>query len=163
MCQLCAIKDIAAKETWPKPLVSSIKDLDFLVETAHTDFEDNKAACAEKTTIPTSLLEVLRLLATSLQELENDRVKWWTDPKKKEQRKRLEATYQTESLTKLQKINNTTSDTIEAMSARLGTFVKWSLSMNGGVWELMHLDKVSTGDAVKAVEGEEKGVAVVKA
>ncbi|KAK5726465.1 hypothetical protein LTR17_012689 [Elasticomyces elasticus] len=162
MCQLCAIKDIAAKETWPKPLARSIKDLDFLVETAHSDFEDNKASCADKTTIPTSLLEVLRLLATSLQELENDRAKWWTDPKKREQRKRLESTYQTESLTKLQKINNTTSDTIEAMSARLGTFVKWSLSMNGGVWELMHFDKVSTGAEVKTVEGE-KGAAVVEA
>ncbi|KAK5690053.1 hypothetical protein LTR97_012537 [Elasticomyces elasticus] len=162
MCQLCAIKDIAAKETWPKPLVSSIKDLDFLIETAHTDFEDNKAACADKTTIPTSLLEVLRLLATSLQELENDRVKWWTDPKKREQRKRLEATCQTESLTKLQKINNTTSDTIEAMSARLGTFVKWSLSMNGGVWDLMHFDKVQTGGEAKAAKGE-KGAAVVEA
>jgi len=31
------------------------------------------------------------------------------------------------------------------MEARLGTFVRWSLGMNGGVWELKHAEKVQAG------------------
>ena len=34
------------------------------------------------------------------------------------------------------------------MQAKLGTFVKWSLGMNGGLWELVMSAKVDCGDEV---------------
>jgi hypothetical protein len=47
-------------------------------------------------------------------------------------------------LTELQKINNKTASQIESMQAKLGTFVKWSLGMNCGIWELEQSAKVKT-------------------
>lgn len=76
MCQLCPIKNTAAQTRWPKPLESNIKDIDFLITTAHDDYEANKAKCGDKVTIPDSLLDVLRLLEDALNELEADREKW---------------------------------------------------------------------------------------
>ena len=145
MCQLCTIRDIATQGPWPKPLELPIKDVDFLITTAHDDYEANKAKCQNKVTIPASLLDVLRLLATAMDELEVDRENWWMAPEKKDLRRRLDAQCDYEKMTKLQKINNTTSDRIEAMQAKLGTFVKWSLGMNGGLWELVESAKVKIG------------------
>ncbi|KAK5138108.1 hypothetical protein LTR08_004803 [Meristemomyces frigidus] len=150
MCQLCAIKDQNTQVRWPKPLESPIKDIDFIVTTAHDDYEANKASCRDRTTIPASLLDALRLLATAIDELEADREKWWMAPEKKELRRRLNADCDQKKLTELQKINNATTDRIEAMQAKLGTFVKWSLGMNGGIWELVESAKVKGGgEAVK--------------
>ncbi|KAK4548258.1 hypothetical protein LTR36_010128 [Oleoguttula mirabilis] len=146
MCQLCPIKDVAAQARWPKPLEAPVKDIEFVVTTAHDDYEANKAACRSKTTIPESLLDMLRLLAASLNELEADREKWWMAPEKKELRRRLDADCDHKKMTELHKINNATSDRIESMQAKLGTFVKWSLGMNGGVWELVESAKVKAGD-----------------
>jgi hypothetical protein len=42
----------------------------------------------------------------------------------------------------LHKINNDVNERIETMSAKLGTFVKWSLGLNGGIWELQKGHKV---------------------
>lgn len=144
MCQLCGIKDISTQVRWPKPLEPSIKDLDFLVSTAHDDYQTNKGLCALKETIPALLLDALRLLATALDQLETEREDWWTTPEKRSLRKRLDADCDQKKLTELHKINNTAKERIEAMLARLGTFVKWSLGMNGGVWELVEGEKVNT-------------------
>ena len=144
MCQLCTIRDIATQAQWPKPLGAQIKDIHFLITTAHDDYEANRPACQSRSTIPASLLDVLRLLATAMDELEVDREKWWMAPEKKELRRRLDAQGDYGKLTKLQKINNTTSERIEAMQARLGTFVRWSLGMNGGVWELVGSARVGS-------------------
>jgi hypothetical protein len=81
-------------------------------------------------TTPDSLLDILRLLATVLEELESDRQKWWTSPEKREQRRRLEEEVDQRKLSALHKINNETNERIEAMSAKLGLFVQWSLGMN---------------------------------
>ncbi|KAK3109922.1 hypothetical protein LTR53_016330 [Teratosphaeriaceae sp. CCFEE 6253] len=148
MCQICGLRDLAIQIRWPKPLEPPIKDLDFLVSTAHDDYAANKAACARKEMIPASLLDVLRMIATSLEELERDREAWWAAAEKRALRKRLEGECDQQKLTSLHKVNNATSERIEAMEARLGTFVRWSLGLKGGVWELVHGDKVKqAGDS----------------
>lgn len=43
MCQLCSIPTLASSVRWPKPLESSITDLDFLVEYAH---DQHKTWCS---------------------------------------------------------------------------------------------------------------------
>ena len=144
MCQLCNIKNAAAQGRWPKPLEKHIQDIDFLIATAHDEYEANKAKCAIKANIPESLLDVLRLLAAALDELEADREKWWMAPEKKELRRRLDADCDSRRMTELQKINNSTVDRIKTMQAKLGTFAKWALGMNGGVWELVEGGKVKT-------------------
>ena len=146
MCQLCGIRDVATEARWPKPLEEPVKDLEFVITTAHDEYEANKAACSEKTTIPDPLLEVLRLLSTALDELENDRAKWWSTPEKRDLRKRLDADCDQKRLTELHKINNTTRDRIEEMQVKLGKFLKWTLGMDGGVWELVNGGKVGKGD-----------------
>lgn len=83
MCQLCPIKEVAAQARWPKPLEDPVTDIGFLVTTAHEEYEANKSLCNAKSTTPESLLDVLRLLAASLNELEVDREKWWMAPEKK--------------------------------------------------------------------------------
>ncbi|KAI7211849.1 hypothetical protein KC333_g7433 [Hortaea werneckii] len=135
MCQICSIKQIASQDRWPKPLESAVQDITFLVQTIHTDYEANKPQCTTKATIPEDLLENLRLLSLALEQLDHDREGWWYSPEKKEQRRRLEGEGQERKMTELQKINN-------AATAKLGLFVKWSLGMNGGVWELEQGGKV---------------------
>lgn len=149
MCQLCGIKDIAVRDRWPKPLEHHKGDIDFLVTAAHEEYtthqsmkENNKDKSALE-----EFPELLRLLATLLDQVEADRQSWWTSPEKREQRRRLDADCDQKKLTELHKINNGVAERIEAMSARLGLFVKWSLGMKGGVWELQHGDKVAKADA----------------
>ncbi|KAI7094811.1 hypothetical protein D0864_14862 [Hortaea werneckii] len=136
MCQICSIKQIATQDRWPKPLESAVQDINFLVQTIHTDYEANKSHCTTKETIPEDLLENLRLLSLALEQLDRDREEWWYSPEKKEQRRRLEREGQDRKLTELQKINNAAATMVEGMQAKLGGFVKWSLGMNGGIWEL---------------------------
>lgn len=145
MCQLCAIKNIAARDRWPKPLEHHQADLDFLITSAHDDYiayQTQKQSNKDAPT-PESLLDVLRLLATVLEDLEEDRQKWWSSPEKREQRRRLDEECNQKKLSELHKINNSTMERIEAMSAKLGQFVKWSLGMNGGIWELQEGAKVA--------------------
>lgn len=145
MCNLCAIQEISSQGRWPKPLEEPVKDITFLVSTSHDEYESNKTACQKKTTIPESLLDTLRLLAAALEELDSDREKWWSSDDKRAMRKRLDAECTSESqrkLTDLHKINNATNEKIESMKAKLGVFCKWSLGMNGGVWELVEGAKV---------------------
>jgi len=106
MCQICAVKEIASQVRWPKPLESPIKDLDFLVDTAHDEYIANEVACSKKETLPASLLDVVRLLATALDELERDRETWWTAPEKRAIRKKLEADCNQEKLTNLHKVRS---------------------------------------------------------
>lgn len=136
MCQVCAINDIATRERWPKPLEAPVEDIKFLVISAHDEYESNKDHIVAKN-IPEGLLDILRTLATAVDELEGDREKWWSAPEKRVLRKRLDADCDIKRLTELHKINNATSERIEAMNAKLGGFVKWALSMNGGLWELV--------------------------
>ena len=149
MCQLCTIKDLATRDRWPKPLEHHKSDIEFLITSAHDEyntFKTPKATSPEpnatKPKTPDSLLDILRLLAIVLEELESDRQKWWTSPEKREQRRRLEEEADQRKLSALHKINNEMNERIEAMSAKLGLFVKWSLGMNGGVWELREGHKV---------------------
>lgn len=94
---------------------------------------------------PESLLELLKTLAEQLDVLESERETWWTSPEKRALRKRLEDNCDQRKLSDLQKINNTTASSLEALSAKLGGFVRWSLGMKGGVWELVHASKVKGG------------------
>ena len=145
MCQLCIIRDIGAQDRWPKPLEHHKADIDLLITSSHdtwTAFATEKRS-PKDVTAPDVLLELLRLLATVLEELENDRVQWWSSPEKREQRRRLEEECKQPQLTQLHKINNSTADRIENMSAKLGAFCKWSLGMNGSLWELQNGDKVA--------------------
>jgi hypothetical protein len=145
MCQLCGISDIAAKHKWPKPLEASITDLKLLITTAHDEYEANKSLCASKTSIPESLLDILRLLSAAIDDLENGREAWWISPEKKAMRRRLDEECSQAKLTELHRINNATAERTEAMQARLGTFVKWTLGLDGGVWELVESVKVKAG------------------
>lgn len=155
MCQLCTIKDLAKRDRWPKPLEHHKRDIDFLVTSAHDEYStyrstqlneqgNSKSTDSNNTkpTPPDSLLDILRLLATLLEEIESDRQKWWTSPEKREQRRALEEEGNQQKLSALHKINNDVNERIEAMSAKLGTFVKWSLGINGGIWELQQGHKV---------------------
>lgn len=160
MCQLCAIKDIAARDRWPKDMEYHKGDIKFLVESAHDEYSTSRPKTdkdASQTTTQAvkaseALLELLRLLATLLSEVESDREKWWTSPHKREQRKNLELECNQKKLSNLHKINNTVSECIESISARPGMFVKWSLGMNGGVWEVEASAKVedAPASAIKA-------------
>jgi hypothetical protein len=165
MCQLCSIKDIASRDRWPKPLETHPNDIKFLVASAHDEYTSLQSQTSSGNTTPTSdaLLDVLRLLADLLEEIEAERVKWWISPQKREQRRRLEADCDQKKLSALlvnrfplsrtsanaftiatrHLVNNKTSDMIEGMDARLGGFVKWTLGMNGGIWELRESVKVA--------------------
>ncbi|KAI7262516.1 hypothetical protein KC345_g9406 [Hortaea werneckii] len=145
MCQICSINRIATQDRWPKPLESAVQDINFLIQTIHTDYEANNPPCTTKESIPDDLLENLRLLSLALEQLDHDREEWWYSPEKKEQRRRLEGEGQDRKLTELQKINNAAATMVEGMQAKLGVFVKWSLGMNGGIWELEEGGKVEKG------------------
>ncbi|KAI7160456.1 hypothetical protein KC349_g3423 [Hortaea werneckii] len=142
MCQICSIKQIACQDRWPKPLESAVQNIKFLVQTIHTDYEANKPQCTIKETIPEDLLENLRLLSLALEQPDHDGEAWWYSPEKKEQRRRLEGEGQERKIVELQKINNAATAMVEGMQAKLGLFVKWSLGMNGGIWELEQGGKV---------------------
>ena len=132
---------------WPKPLEHYKIDVDLLIDSAHdeyTTYRTNNAPDANKA-VPESLLEVLRLLAILLDELEEDRQKWWASPEKRELRRRLDEECDQKKLSQLHKINNDLAERIETMNAKLGSFVKWSLGMNGGVRELQEGDSVANG------------------
>ncbi|KAI7465010.1 hypothetical protein KC357_g7751 [Hortaea werneckii] len=73
MCQICSMKQIASQDRWPKPLESEVQDINFLVQTIHTDYEANKSQCTTKETMPEELLENLRLLSLALEQLDHDR------------------------------------------------------------------------------------------
>jgi len=109
---------------------------------AKTSGESQKRHRVPRNLAPESVLDILRILATVLEVLESDRQKWWTSPEKREQRHRLEEEADQRKLSALHKINNETNDRIEAMSSKLGLFVKWSLGMSGGIWELREGHKV---------------------
>lgn len=149
MCQLCTLKTIASSSCWPKALERSKPDLDFLVTSAHdeyTAFQVAQTLVDKSAPAPETLLDLLRPLASLLEDLEEERQKWWTSPEKRELRQRLEKECEQKKLSELHKINNTTIERIEAMDAKLGQFVRWSLGMNGGVWELMQCGKVNGGE-----------------
>ncbi|KAK4629411.1 hypothetical protein CLAFUR4_08631 [Fulvia fulva] len=145
MCQICSIKEAAAKERWPKPVEASKKDLIFLVDSIHTEYiqYNNVKRSTPNAPPPDALLDLCRMLSDQLDALEVDREAWWTSPEKRATRQRLEADLDQKRLSALHKINNSCIESIEGLSAKLGGFVKWSLNMNGGVWELMNGHKVA--------------------
>jgi hypothetical protein len=137
MCQLCQIKTIASRDRWPKPLEHNKADLEFLVTAAHDEWSkwkaDEKVGAA-----PESLLDLVRLVNSMLAEIEEQRLKWWTSPEKREQRRKLEMDdCNQKKLSQLHAVNNKMVEMIEGMNAKVGVFVKWTLGMNGGVWELV--------------------------
>lgn len=141
MCQLCEIKNIATRDRWPKDLEHHKIDINFLVTSSHDEdaaFRDRAQAKTNDTVKASeTLLDFLRLLVALVEQVEEDREKWWASPQKREQRKNLELECDQKKLSELHKINNRVVEAIEAMNARLGLFVKWSLGMNGGLWELV--------------------------
>ncbi|KAM3420170.1 hypothetical protein BST61_g3464 [Cercospora zeina] len=147
MCQICTIKQVAALQRWPNPVETHKKDLTFLVETIHDDWETYSKRKQEvgELQVPNEVLELLRLLADKIDQLEEDRITWWTSPEKRALRKRLEDGGQQRKLSDLHNINNTTISSIESLHAKFGMFVKWSLGMRGGVWELVNAHKVACG------------------
>lgn len=40
MCQICAVKDIVSKDGWPKTLEEQKKDINFLVDTIHQEYQN---------------------------------------------------------------------------------------------------------------------------
>lgn len=124
MCQLCGINDIAASARFPKPVATLLPDIKFLIKSSHDEYESHKRLPEPKIPPSESFLDVLRLLNAALEQLETERVTWWTSPKKRDLRKRLDLECDQKKLTELHKINNTAVERIEAMTAKLGTFVK---------------------------------------
>ena len=80
---------MASRERWPKPLEGSKNDICFLVDTIHSDWEDFSKSL-ETVPVPAEILDLLRLLAESLEALEDERAVWWKSPEKRALRKRLE-------------------------------------------------------------------------
>lgn len=89
MCQVCAVKQIATRERWPKPLEASKNDACFVVNTIHDEWEIYSKSL-ETVPVPNEILDLLRLLAESLEALEEERSVWWKSPEKRALRKRLE-------------------------------------------------------------------------
>ncbi|KAK4498957.1 hypothetical protein PRZ48_009468 [Zasmidium cellare] len=147
MCQLCAVKDLISKDRWPKPLETQKKDIAFLVDTIHDEFQtyEKLKSNSSSSPPPESLLEPLRMLSQTFDVLEADREAWWSSPEKRALRQRLERECEQRKLSDLHKINNTATSSIEALSAKLGQFTKWSLGMKGGMWELENASKVAKG------------------
>lgn len=106
MCQICAIKTLAARDRWPKPVEAHKKDLGFLIDTIHDEFETFKAKkmVSPKLMPPDSLLDVLRLLNAQLDRLEDDRKAWWSSPEKRAMRQRLELEGAQQKLSDLHKV-----------------------------------------------------------
>lgn len=146
MCQICQLKELAAEQRWPKAVEASKTDLDFLVDSIHDEFVEYQQSKAKSVTIPLpkSLLELCCTLSHQLDALEIERENWWTSPESRAKRLRFEQEGSQKNLSELHKINNNTSASFEALYARLGVFVKWSLGMNGGIFELLNAHKVST-------------------
>ena len=145
MCRICAIKDIAVRDPWPKPLEHYKADINLLVTSAHDEYVAYQSAqqLDKDAQAPDNLLDLLRLMAKLLDQVEDDRQSWWLSPEKRELRRRLEEDCDQKKLSELHKIDNGTTERIEAMNAKLGGFVKWSLGMNGGIWELRASAKVT--------------------
>lgn len=135
MCQVCAIKQLAAKERWPKSVEAHKRDLNFLVDAIHDEYlkYQAKKLNTPSTTLPSSLLELLRTLSHQLDVLESDREIWWTSPEKRALRQHPETESDQKRLSELHKINNTTVSSIETLEAKLGQFVRWGLGLNGGI------------------------------
>jgi len=143
MCQLCPISTVAATGRWPKPLESSISDLNFLITCIHSQHEAWKKA--EGTTTGTNtntneeraaLLSLLRTLSGTLTSLGHERIAWWRS--KTPLIKQLkEEVLGERKLTELHKINNAAVERIEGMEAKLSGFVRWGLGLEGGVEELL--------------------------
>lgn len=149
MYQLCTTKDLAKRDRWPKPLEHHKADINLLVTTAHGEYtkqesQKQSGSTASKPAQSEALLEILRLLAGSLEDVGNDRQKWWSSPEKRDQRRRLEEEHKQQKLGAVHKIINDVNERVEAMNAKLGLFVKWSLGMNGGIWELQEGHKVNS-------------------
>lgn len=123
-------------------------DLNFLVDSIHDEwvnFQEAKLKVA-RTSIPDSLTELCRMLSSQLDALEVDREKWWSSPESRAKRQRFELEGNQKNLSELHKINNSTIASFESLSAKLGGFVKWSLGINGGVFELLNAHRVRSGD-----------------
>lgn len=157
MCQLCEIENIVARDRWPKNIEHHKQDVNFLVTSAHDEYTASRSKAQPRTNQPIAaseaLIDLLRLLTTLIEEVESDHEKWWTSAAKRQQRKELELESNQKKLTELHKINNKLNESVEAMNARLGLFVKWSLGMNGGVGELVASAKVG-GTATNPVKVE---------
>lgn len=156
MCQLCQIKDIAARDRWPKAIDHHKSDINFLVTSAHDEYttttsSKSQTKPSDRVQASAPVLDFLRLLSALLEQVDADREAWWTSPAKREQRRKLEMECEQKKLSELHKINNKVVEGVEAMNARLGLFVKWSLGMNGGVWELVASEREGGG------KGEEVG------
>ena len=151
MCQLCTTKDLAKRDRWPKPLEHYQADIELLVTSAHDEYEKSKAQGSSNTDstkaaqAKVALLDNLRTLADLLEEVDSDRQKWWTTPEKREMHQRLQEEGDQQKLSNLHKINNDVNERVEAMNAKLGQFVRWSLGISGGVWELQYGGRVDTG------------------
>ncbi|PPJ49650.1 hypothetical protein CBER1_02158 [Cercospora berteroae] len=132
---------------WPNSVEAHKKDLNFLVDTIHDDWETYAKQKQENPglQVPTELLEMLRLLADTIEQLDEERLTWWTSPEKRALRKRLEDGGEQRKLSDLHNINNNTVSSIESLNAKFGMFVKWGLGMKGGVWELKNAHKVASG------------------
>ena len=159
MCQLCEIKNIAARDRWPNTLEQHKPDINFLVTSAHDEYTTARSKSSIKPNDPAAplpqLLEYLRLLSTLLDQIESDRELWWTSPPKREQRRQLELECEQRKLSELHKIHNRVVEGIEGMRARLGVFVRWGLGVEGGMEGLAGLDGEGEGrKGGKAVEAE---------
>lgn len=151
MCQLCTLNTISTSSRWPKPLEPLISDLSLLITTAHSVLSTHKlnsAAPGTKvkntsttpalkitmTTVPkqpSTVIPTLRDINTLLELLEDERVKWWQA--KASERKFWRETYQEDKLTKINVVNNKTTEMIETLKAKLGLFCRWTLGLEDGV------------------------------
>ena len=149
MCQLCTLSTISTSSRWPKPLEPLISDLSLLITTAHSVLSTHKLNSAapgtqdkkpptHSTSItittapkPSPLIPTLRDINTLLEVLEDERLKWWQA--KASERKFWRETYQEDKLTKINVVNNKTTEMIENLKAKLGLFCRWSLGMEDGV------------------------------
>jgi hypothetical protein len=138
MCQICAIKQLIARERWPKPLEDTNQDITFLADTIHNSWANHSKRKPEHPDepVPHEILELLRLLGEFLEALQEQRSAWWMSPEKRALRKHLEDGGEQRKLSDLHKINNATMSNIESLNARLGVVCAVPPSFPSGVFDL---------------------------
>lgn len=143
---------MTSSERWPKPLEPHIKDLTFLIDTAHDEHSTfdlsqqpsqpltpNTPKSTDLSTahhISRTHLLTLRDISTLVTAIEDARKEWWNSEEKRRQRAVWTEKGEEAKLVGLQKVNNKTIEGIEAVRARLGVYVRWSLGFAGGIAEV---------------------------
>ncbi len=78
-----------------------------------------------------SMHTTTQTLEALLEVIECERVEWWNAPATRERRRKWLESGESDKATRLQVVNNRTTEMIREMMAKLGLFCRWSLGVEG--------------------------------